>query len=212
MKIDWQNVGAARWYDWKLGRLPDSYLSKTAGIPLHVISYRRAQLGIAAYSVFETVKPFAHLLGRHSDKYVAKVAGTSPQVVGRFRRSLGIGRYEPVCPTLTLPENHPVRPVAHLLGRIDDADVAKLANVPCRVIEELRTHLNIRKFVAPPGNPNGKRQSAIYRYEHLIVAVDISNQLLGRLSGISQQRVSAVRKAYREKIANQCASDPETTC
>jgi len=201
MSIDWKNVGAARWYDWKLGRLPDSDLSNKAGIPVHVISYRRAQLGIATYSMCEVVKPFEHLLGRHSDRYVAKVAGTSPQVVGRFRRALGIGRYNPVCLPQALPEDHPVRSVAHLLGRVYDADVAKLANVPCSVVEALRIDLNIREFVGSPDSPNGKRQSAIDRYEHLIVAVDISNQLLGRLSGISPQRVSAIRKAYREKTA-----------
>lgn len=154
MAADWKNVGVARWYDCKLGRIKDQPLAKLVGTTKGVIRYRRMQLGIDACTVDQLIEPFRHLLGIESDRSIAARCGASVSSVTTYRESLGIApKPRPVASKPFIPVKHPVKPYRQLLGLVADPEIASLAGVPVAMVEALRESLGIEPSAPLPELP-----------------------------------------------------------
>lgn len=154
MAADWKNVGVARWYDCKLGRIKDQPLAKLVGTTKGVIRYRRMQLGIDACTVDQQIEPFRHLLGIESDRSIAARCGASVSSVTTYRESQGIApKPRPAVNKYRIPANHPVKPYRQLLGLVPDPDIAQLAGVPVAVVEALRVSFGFEPCAPLPGLP-----------------------------------------------------------
>jgi DNA-binding transcriptional regulator YhcF (GntR family) len=204
---EWKDTGKARWYDEKLGELSDTELSKTIGVPIYIIRYRREQLGIKAYSSSKILEKYNNLIGKCSDRKIAEMSKQTPSAVGRYRRSKGVREFRPDSPYLNVPEQHPVKPVAILLGLIHDQDLANLVGLSVNAITDLRKSLLIPAPVIEIRLNKLSSRSLIYKYEHLIPNHEISDQLLANLAGISRQRVSSIRKKHAASASPQNAAD-----
>lgn len=154
MAVDWENVGVARWYDCKLGRIKDQRLARLVGTTKGIIRYRRMLLGIDAWTVGQLIEPFRDLLGIESDPVIAARCGASAPSVRTYRESLGIApKPRSMASKPPIPAKHPVKPYRQLLGLVADLEIASLAGVPVAVVETLRESLGIEPSAPLPEPP-----------------------------------------------------------
>lgn len=98
------------------------------------------------------LSPFEGQLGRLPDKSIAEKAGLSAATVARIRRSRGIDAPRPR--TGGTSRSSKVAAYADLLGRVSDAEVARLAGVSRAAVRNYR----VRRGIA---SPEKKTQSSV---------------------------------------------------
>lgn len=142
---NWVSIGPARWYDCMLGKYTDRKLAMLTGTTEKRIYSRRRDFGIKAYSISQAIEPYLALLGSESDGAVAALCGASVRSVRDFRQSRNIPPRHESRPRPTqqrLPAD-PLRPYTALLGKVPDADVARLSGLGVEEVRSLRESFNL---------------------------------------------------------------------
>lgn len=126
-------------FDALLGKFPDPFIARIAGVTTEAVRQRRLVLGIDAYQ-----KPKAHdlnadhpLLGKMSDPDVAKLTGATTAQVRKLRIELGIPAYK--------KESRLAR-FDPLLGTMPDEALAKLAEVSKQAVTARRIAKGIPSY------------------------------------------------------------------
>nr|CAC79148.1 hypothetical protein 19.6 kDa [uncultured bacterium] len=126
-------------FDALLGKFPDPFIARIAGVTPEAVRQRRLVLGIDAYQ-----RPKVHgldvghpLLGKMSDPQVAELTGTTTAQVRKLRIELGIAAY--------VRESRLAR-FDSLLGTMTDEALAKLAGVSKQAITARRIAKGIPSY------------------------------------------------------------------
>lgn len=150
---NWLLIDVARWYDCMLGKSTDRELARRVGTTENRIARRRQHFGIDPYSVSQAMAPYKHLLGVESDKSVASICEVSVPSVRAYRKSLGIPpmpKAKAIERPQTKPYVDPLSPFRDLLGKVPDADVARLSGIGIEEVASARQSLRLEPVILAP--------------------------------------------------------------
>ena len=198
MTAKWKYIGAAKWYDCKLGKYYDQELARLAGTTPGRIKRRRELFGIPPYSINQAIEPYAHLVGLLSDRALSEKCGASVTSIRMYREERGIGpRAKVPHRQQRLPLGHPVRPFKDALRLVPAEDVAVAANVPLQDVLDVCAVFGIKPPKAdihpPESAPLEDVAGPLIGYESLfgkMSSAKISRAVGVPLGVIEQRRIS----------------------
>lgn len=190
-----ETIGAAEWYDSKLGKYKDQELARLVGTTPRRIKRRRELFGIPPYSINQAIEPYAHLIGVLSDRALSEKCGASVTSVRMYREKRGIEpRAHAPHRQQRLPSKHPLLPFQDALRLVPAEEVAVAANVPLQDVLDVCAMYGIK----PPKAVSQATDSVADRYIHLFGL--LPNAVIAKIAGIPVTRIAEIRKSKKHKI------------
>ncbi|QGG78933.1 hypothetical protein [Pseudomonas syringae] len=118
-------------FDGLLGKYPDPFIARLAGVTTEAVRQRRLVLGIKAFErpLNADVDMAKRLIGTMFDTDVSKLTGVSVAWVRKLRIAEGLGPYV---------AEDPIAPYEPLMGTMTDEDLGKIAGVSKQAITARR--------------------------------------------------------------------------
>ena len=129
-----------------LGQVPDAEIARRYGVSTQLINSIRNKLGVTASTPkFVPTPEFLAALGTRSDYEISEDFGVSANTVANYRNRNNIPPWSP-----WMGYEKKLKHYLHLIGKISDPKLAKMAGVTTRIVYDYRLKNGIKTEIIAP--------------------------------------------------------------